>query len=114
MSDNNEIQMPTIEFILRGREVPTIEFILRGREKDVLETVVEQLVIPKNVPYDLIMLTEKEFCKVTGQTLATARSNRIKGKGCHFYKIGGAVRYKLSEVVEFIEGCKCTSTTKPI
>lgn len=63
-------------------------------------------------PAHLVFLKEKEFCDITGQKLSTARSNRIKGTGCNFYKIGGSVRYKLSEVIEYIEGCKCSSTTK--
>lgn len=67
--------------------------------------------IPTNLPYELVMLNEREFCQLIGQKLATARSNRIKGKGCNFYKIGGLVRYKLSEIVEYLEGCKRNSTT---
>ena len=63
-------------------------------------------------PLDLILLNEKEFCEITGHKLSTARSNRIKGIGCNFYKIGGSVRYKLSEIIEYIVGCKCSSTTK--
>ncbi len=65
-------------------------------------------------PLDLVLLNEKEFCDITGLKLATARSNRIKGIGCNFYKIGGAVRYKLSEIIEYIESCKCSSTTKKV
>ena len=67
--------------------------------------------IPTNLPYELVMLNEKEFCEITGQKLATARANRLKGKGCNFYKIGGLVRYKLSEIVEYLERCKRHSTT---
>lgn len=63
-------------------------------------------------PAHLVLMNEKEFCDITGQKLSTVRSNRIKGTGCNFYKIGGSVRYKLSEVIEYIEGCKCSSTTK--
>ena len=63
-------------------------------------------------PTNLIFLNEKEFADITGQKLSTVRSNRIKGIGCNFYKIGGSVRYKLSEVIDYIESCKCSSTTK--
>lgn len=65
-----------------------------------------------NLPYELTMLNEKEFCQITGQKLSTARANRIKGKGCNFYKIGGLVRYKLSEIIEYLESCKRFSTTE--
>jgi hypothetical protein len=65
-----------------------------------------------NLPYDLILLNEKEYCRITNQKLATARANRIKGKGCNFYKIGGSVRYKLSEIVEYVEKCKRCSTSQ--
>ncbi|AIL64732.1 hypothetical protein NOVO_01680 [Rickettsiales bacterium Ac37b] len=79
-----------------------------------------ELNIPKNEnlnihkPPHLIFLNEKEFCEITGQKISTARSNRIKGIGCNFYKIGGLVRYKLSEIIEYLESCKCSSTTKKI
>jgi predicted DNA-binding transcriptional regulator AlpA len=63
-------------------------------------------------PAHLVFLNEKEFCDITGQKISTARSYRIMGGRCNFYKIGGSVRYKLSEVIEYIEGCKCSSTTK--
>jgi hypothetical protein len=65
-------------------------------------------------PTHLIFMNEKEFCSITGHKLSTARSNRIKGIGCNFYKIGGSVRYKLSEIIEYIESCKCSSTTKKL
>ncbi len=67
--------------------------------------------LAKNLPHELTFLTEKQFCEITGQKVATARSNRIKGKGCSFYKIGGSIRYKLSEVVEYLENCKRNSTS---
>ena len=70
--------------------------------------------IPTNLPYELVMLNEKEFCQLIGQKIATARSNRIKGKGCNFYKIGGLVKYKLSEVIEYLDKCKRSSTTEQI
>lgn len=66
----------------------------------------------KNVPYELTMLNETEFCEITRQKLATVRANRIKGKGCVFYKIGGLVRYKLSDVVNYLEMCKKNSTSQ--
>ncbi len=66
----------------------------------------------KKLPNDLIMLTEKEYCQITYEKLATVRANRIKGKGCGYYKIGGHVRYKLSEVITYIESCSKKSTSQ--
>lgn len=68
-------------------------------------------VFTNNISYKLAMLTEAEFCEITRQKPATVRANRIKGKGCVFYKIGGSVRYKLVDVIQYIEECKKSSTT---
>ena len=70
-----------------------------------------KIYIPTDLPYDLVLLTEQEFSYITGQKLATVRANRIKGGGCWFYKIGGLVRYKLSDVVEYVDKCKRNSTS---
>lgn len=77
-----------------------------------ISTTTDTLQLKNNLPYELIMLNEKEFCQITGQKLSTARANRIKGKGCNFYKIGGLVRYKLSEIIAYLESCKRFSTTE--
>ncbi len=66
----------------------------------------------KNRSAELIFLNEKEFSEITGHTVSNARSNRIKGKGCKFYKIGGSVRYKMSDIIDYIEEGRCSSTTK--
>ena len=63
-------------------------------------------------PPELIYLNEKEFAEIIGHTVSSVRGKRIKGKGCHYYKIDGSVRYKLSEILEYIDKGKCSSTTK--
>lgn len=62
-------------------------------------------------PPELIYLNEKEFAEIIGHTVSSVRGKRIKGKGCNFYKIDGSVRYKLSEILEYIDQGKCSSTT---
>jgi hypothetical protein len=66
----------------------------------------------KKLPNELIMITEKEYCQITYEKLVTIRANPIKGKGCSYYKIGGHVRYKLSEVIAYIESCSKKSTSQ--
>lgn len=71
----------------------------------------ERVFIPTDLPHDMAFLSEKEYCLITGQTGYTARSYRIKGGGCWYYKIGGLVRYKLSDVLDDIEKGKRSSTS---
>jgi len=76
------------------------------------DQIIRNLHIPTNMPYDLIMLTEKEYCQITYERLSTTRANRIKGKGCKYYKIGGHIRYRLSEVITYINSCSRNSTSQ--
>jgi hypothetical protein len=76
-----------------------------------MSKVKHDLAIVHNLSQDLILLNELELGAITGQKISTLRANRIKGKGCPFYKIGGLVRYKLVDVMKYIEGCKRLSTS---
>jgi excisionase family DNA binding protein len=42
-----------------------------------------------------------EFMRVTVQTLIDWRK-----KGLTFYKVGGMIRYKKEDLINFMEGCK--------
>ena len=64
-----------------------------------------------SLPPSLTLLNEKQFCAITGQTVSSVRANRIRGKGCKFCKIGGLVRYRLPDIIEYLEACERTSTT---
>jgi hypothetical protein len=48
-------------------------------------------------------LTPLEVEKITGRKLQTLANERYRGEGIEYYKIGASVRYKLSDVLAFME-----------
>ena len=48
-------------------------------------------------------ITEKEVSEITGRALSTLRNERFLGKGIPYFKIGKSVRYRLDDVIEFME-----------
>ena len=59
---------------------------------------------PQELRFDDRWIDEREYCKIRGCKLQTARNQRFRGVGCSYYKIGSSVRYRLSEVIKYIEG----------
>jgi hypothetical protein len=49
------------------------------------------------------LIDEHEYCRITGRSLASARRDRLLGKGCAYVKLLGLVRYRPSDVRAFIE-----------
>jgi hypothetical protein len=49
------------------------------------------------------LLNEHEYAAITGESVATARRNRLLGKGCPFVKLGSLARYRPSDVRAYIE-----------
>ena len=48
-------------------------------------------------------ITEKEVADITGRALSTLRNERFLGKGIPYIKIGKSVRYKIDDVINFME-----------
>jgi hypothetical protein len=48
------------------------------------------------------LLNEHEYVAITGESVATARRNRLLGKGCPYVKLGVLVRYRPSDVRAYI------------
>ena len=48
-------------------------------------------------------LQEKEVSKITGIALSTLRNYRAARRGIPYTKYGTAVRYKYSDVIEYME-----------
>ena len=48
-------------------------------------------------------ITEKEVAEMTGRAVQTLRNDRCKCKGISYCKIGASVRYKVEDVVSFME-----------
>ena len=48
-------------------------------------------------------ITEKEVSEITSRALSTLRNERFLGKGIPYIKIGKSVRYRLDDVIEYME-----------
>jgi predicted DNA-binding transcriptional regulator AlpA len=53
---------------------------------------------------DRRFITETELENLTGVSKRTWQKHRLFGRGPRFYRLCGAVRYDLAEVLEWIEG----------
>ena len=51
-------------------------------------------------------ITEKEVAEMTGRAVQTLRNDRCKCKGIPYSKIGASIRYKVDDVVEFMNACR--------
>lgn len=49
------------------------------------------------------LLDEYQYSKITGKSVATARRDRLTGKGCPYIKLGALVKYRPSDVRAYIE-----------
>ena len=57
-------------------------------------------------------LTEKHTGKAINTAPSTLRAWRVKGKGPRYYKIGGKILYKQSDLDAWIEAQARTSTSQ--
>ena len=48
-------------------------------------------------------INEKEVARMTSRALPTLRNDRHLGRGIPYSKVGRSVRYKISDVVYFME-----------
>ncbi len=54
-------------------------------------------------------IDEKEVAKITGRGLQTLRNDRHKGQGIPYVKYGRLVRYRLQDVIAFLD-CRLIKT----
>lgn len=45
---------------------------------------------------------ERVYCRITGESLGTARRNRLLGKGCPYVKLGARVFYRTEDIERYI------------
>lgn len=61
------------------------------------------------------LLSEYEYAAITGESVSTARMNRLLGKGCPFVKLGALVRYRPDDIRAYIEqNLRPTTTAAPV
>jgi hypothetical protein len=58
------------------------------------------------------LLTEKEAAQLRRQSVRTLQSERVRGVGPAYVKLGRSVRYRRGDVVAFIEANLVRSTTE--
>lgn len=49
------------------------------------------------------LINEHEYARITRRSVASARRDRLLGKGCPYVKLGALVRYRPEDVRTFIE-----------
>jgi predicted DNA-binding transcriptional regulator AlpA len=55
---------------------------------------------------DSTLLTEKEAARILGLAVSTLQQRRFQGRQPNYLKIGRAVRYRLSDLQEFMDSCQ--------
>ena len=57
----------------------------------------------ENVP---VWVNEKEASDITKRAIQTLRNDRFAGKGIPYYKVGRSVRYRLEDIINYMEARK--------
>ena len=55
---------------------------------------------------DVVYIDEKKVSQMTDIKLPTLRNDRHRGRGIPYVKLGRSVRYRLDEVIEYMEAHK--------
>lgn len=63
-------------------------------------------------PVEDDLLTEVEAAQLRRQSVRTLQAERVRGGGCPFVKLGRSVRYRRSDVQQFIEANVKASTSQ--
>jgi hypothetical protein len=59
------------------------------------------------------LLTQNEYSALRKCSPRTIERERTSGRGCRYVKIGRSIRYKLADVIDFIERHARHSTSEP-
>jgi hypothetical protein len=59
------------------------------------------------------LLTQTQYCGLTGKKASTAEQDRLYGRGARFIRMGRSIRYRLDDVVAWLESLpRYNSTTE--
>jgi len=59
------------------------------------------------------LLNQKQYCELTGKADSTAEQDRLYGRGAPFIRMGRSIRYRLDDVVDWLESLpRYNSTTE--
>jgi predicted DNA-binding transcriptional regulator AlpA len=58
------------------------------------------------------LLSQKQYCELTGKADSTAEQDRLYGRGAPFIRMGRSIRYRLDDVTAWLESLpRYNSTT---
>jgi hypothetical protein len=57
------------------------------------------------------LLTQRQYCELTGKADSTAEQDRLYGRGALFIRMGRSIRYRLDDVVTWLESLPRYSST---
>jgi hypothetical protein len=58
------------------------------------------------------LLNQKQYCELTGKAKSTAEQDRLYGRGAPFIRMGRSLRYRLDDVVVWLDSLpRYNSTT---
>jgi len=59
------------------------------------------------------LLNQQQYCELTGKGKSTAEQDRLYGRGAPFIRMGRSIRYRLDDVVRWLESLpRFNSTTE--
>jgi hypothetical protein len=59
------------------------------------------------------LLNQRQYCELTGKAESTAEQDRLYGRGAPFIRMGRSIRYRLDDVVTWLESLpRYNSTTE--
>ena len=59
------------------------------------------------------LLNQKQYCALTGKAPSTAEQDRLYGRGAPFIRMGRSIRYRLDDVISWLESLpRYNSTTE--
>ena len=58
-----------------------------------------------------LLLNQKQYCELTGKAASTAEQDRLYGRGAPFVRMGRSIRYRLDDVVAWLESLPRYSST---
>ena len=79
-----------------------------------LNTTPSWVAVSKLLPPEQVMLTEEEAAQLLRRKVTTLRTDRVRGRGIAFIKLGRNVRYRLSDILACVGDLPARSSTSQI
>jgi hypothetical protein len=106
-----ETNGPLVEVCSEQHEIEGAEVIMtESRDKKPENSMSTELLreIYKRFPP---LLNQRQYCELTGKRDSTAEQDRLYGRGAPFVRMGRSIRYRLDDVVAWLERLPRFSST---